>query len=265
MSSQKKAPAKSKRKKKKKAYADHGQSRLATWIKSIIGVLLLPVCLISTRTFLTVFFKTSAETSIIGSAPLWFFFIGVTVWLIAFWGLPRPVLIYVLGHEATHALFVYLCLGRVAKFEFKREGGYIITDKNNVLISLSPYFVPIYSVLVILVFSIAGVWVNLAAYHPGVLFWGKIGFSWSWLLFFLVGLTWAFHFTFTAWMIAKNQPDLKQNGTFFSLVFIFLINILLLSVMLVMADSGLSFAQFGAEWKTEATQLIRAFSPTDIR
>ena len=259
----KKAPARKKKDRLRAVRATNSSGDFLnpiTWIKPIIGVLLIPVCLVTARTFLTAFFETSAETAIIGSAPLWFFFIGVAVWLIAFWGLPRPVTLYVLGHEATHALFVYICLGRVAEFKVNREGGYIVTDKNNLLISLSPYFVPIYSMLVILGFAIAGIWVNIAAYHPGVLFWGQIGFSWSWLLFFLVGLTWAFHFTFTAWMISKNQPDLKQNGTFFSLVFIFLTNIILLSAMLIMADTNLTYPEFVFQWKLEALRIIESFS-----
>jgi hypothetical protein len=67
------------------------------------------------------------------------------------------------------------------------------------------------------------------------------------LLFALVGVTWAFHFTFTCWMIPKNQSDLSDNGTIFSLVFIYLINLLLLSAMLIIASPRITFASFGAD------------------
>ena len=67
------------------------------------------------------------------------------------------------------------------------------------------------------------------------------------LLYALVGVTWAFHFTFTCWMIPKNQSDLRDNGTIFSLVVIYLINLLLLGVMLIIASPNITFASFGAD------------------
>ena len=73
------------------------------WLKSGIGVLLLPCCIIATQSFLSAFGETSAKTLLIRSAEIWFFFIGVLLWLIYFIGLPRPLYLYVLGHELTHA------------------------------------------------------------------------------------------------------------------------------------------------------------------
>ncbi|MBA3386084.1 MAG: hypothetical protein H0T95_05615, partial [Chthoniobacterales bacterium] len=67
------------------------------------------------------------------------------------------------------------------------------------------------------------------------------------LLYAVIGVTWAFHFTFTCWMIPKSQTDLTDNGTLFSLVFIYLMNLLLLSTMLVLASPQISFTGFGAE------------------
>ncbi len=224
-----------------------------------MGVLLLPLCIITTKTFLLAF--DSASTSILESAPLWFFTVGAAIWLIVFWGLPRPLYLYVLGHEITHALFVWLCGGKVTEFKVHRDGGYIVTDKNNMLISLSPYFVPFYALVVILVFGIIGIWVDIDAYYPGALFWGRIGFSWSWILYALLGITCAFHFTFTAWMIFKDQPDLKQNGTFFSLAVIWLANILLLSAMLVLAEKSVTGPAFVSLWTDNAAKLMNAIRP----
>ena len=48
-------------------------------------------------------------------------------------------------------------------------------------------------------------------------------------------------------MIPKNQTDLSDNGTFFSLVVIYLMNLLLLSAMLVLASPRITFASFGAD------------------
>ncbi|MFT4549492.1 MAG: hypothetical protein ACI9MB_003466 [Verrucomicrobiales bacterium] len=227
-----------------------------TWFKTVFGLLLLPICYLTTTTFLSVFVnETSTPALLLRSAPLWFFSTGVVLWVLAFAGLPRPIYIYVLGHELTHALFVYLCLGKVTSFKVDRTGGHIVTNRNNVLISLSPYFFPLYSCLMIIGFGIAGLFIDLAAVHPGALFFGHVSFSWSWILFLLIGFTWAFHFTFTAWMIAKDQPDLKQNGTFFSLTVIYLINLLILSAFIILASKATSRHDFLRTWLENANQL----------
>jgi len=67
------------------------------------------------------------------------------------------------------------------------------------------------------------------------------------LLYTAIGATWAFHFTFTCWMIPKKQTDLSDHGTFFSLVVIYLMNLLLLSMLLVLASPQITFAAFGAD------------------
>ncbi len=51
-------------------------------------------------------------------------------------------------------------------------------------------------------------------------------------------------------MIPKNQTDLSDHGTFFSLVVIYLMNLLLLSVMLVLASPQITFAAFVADLLT---------------
>jgi hypothetical protein len=48
-------------------------------------------------------------------------------------------------------------------------------------------------------------------------------------------------------MIPKNQTDLTDQGTFFSLVVIYLMNLLLLSVMLILASRQITFESFGAD------------------
>ena len=48
-------------------------------------------------------------------------------------------------------------------------------------------------------------------------------------------------------MIPKNQTDLSDQGTFFSLIVIYLMNLLLLSAMLILASPQITFAGFGAD------------------
>jgi hypothetical protein len=66
-------------------------------------------------------------------------------------------------------------------------------------------------------------------------------------LFLLLGASWAFHLSFTVWMIPKGQTDLSYHGNFFSLVIIYLMNVLILAVFLVVAAPEISFASFGHE------------------
>jgi positive regulator of sigma E activity len=54
-------------------------------------------------------------------------------------------------------------------------------------------------------------------------------------------------------MIPKNQTDLSDQGTFFSLVLIYLMNLILLSVMLVLASPQITFAAFGADLLTNVS------------
>ena len=68
------------------------------------------------------------------SEEFWFFALGAILWLITFFGLPKPVLMYVFGHELTHVLWVWIMGGRVTRFRVGSEGGHIVTDKNKFLI-----------------------------------------------------------------------------------------------------------------------------------
>ena len=206
------------------------------WVKFIIALFLVPFCAILSQTFFTAFARATVDQRLWAGAEFWFFSLGAVLWLIAFFGLPRPIIVYVFGHELTHALWVLLMGGRVSRFRVGREGGHIVTDRSNFFIALAPYFFPLYSILAIAAYGILGLFYNV---QP----WGRV-------LYAVIGVTWAFHFTFTCWMIPKNQTDLREHGTLFSLVVIYLMNLVLLIAMLVMASPHITFASFGADMVT---------------
>ena len=203
------------------------------WLKFIIGLFLLPFCIVITQTFFTAFARAAVAQRLWAGEEFWFFALGALLWLIAFFGLPRPILLYVFGHELTHALWVWLMGGRVGRFRVSREGGHIVTTRTNFWIALAPYFFPLYSILAIGIYGSAGFFVNVQPYGRWV--------------YGAIGVTWAFHVTFTCWMIPKNQTDLRDHGTFFSLVIIYLMNLLLLSAMLVLASAQITFASFASD------------------
>ena len=136
------------------------------WVKFVIAIFLLPVCAILSQTFFTVFARATVTQRLWAGEEFWFFSLGAVLWLIAFFGLPRPLLIYVFGHELTHALWVWLMGGRVSQFRVGRDGGHIVTDRTNFWIALAPYFFPLYSILAIAVYGGLQPFFQRAAVRP---------------------------------------------------------------------------------------------------
>jgi hypothetical protein len=213
------------------------------WVKFVFAIFLLPICAIFSQTFFTAFARATTMQRLWAGEEFWFFSLGAVLWLIAFFGLPRPLVIYVFGHELTHALWVWLMGGRVSQFRVTSDGGHVVTSKANFWIALAPYFFPIYSILAIAIYGALSLFLNMQPY-------GR-------LLYAVIGATWAFHFTFTCWMIPKNQTDLSDQGTFFSLAVIYLMNLLLLSVMLILASPQITFASFGADLVTNFGNFVQ--------
>ncbi len=210
-------------------------------MKFVFAIFLLPICAILSQTFFTAFARATMTQRLWTGEEFWFFSLGAVLWLIAFFGLPRPIVIYVFGHELTHALWVWLMGGRVSRFRVGRDGGHVVTSKANFWIALAPYFFPLY--IAIGTYGVFSLFVNVQPY-------GR-------LLYAVIGATWAFHFTFTCWMIPKNQTDLSDQGTFFSLVVIYLMNLLLLSAMLILASAQITFASFGADLLTNLSNFAQ--------
>ena len=206
------------------------------WVKFVVGIFLLPPAWVLTQTFFTAFARTTVRDAFWSTEEFWFFSLGAAFWLVIFFGFPRPIFscpawmrpqwFYVFGHELTHAIWVWMHGGQVHRFHVTIKGGHIITDKTNTWIALAPYFFPIYSLIAIALYGIAAIFVDVSHCRQ--------------LLYAVVGATWAFHLSFTCWMIPKGQPDLAYGGTFFSLVLIYLLNLFLLAVLLIIASPGVS-------------------------
>jgi hypothetical protein len=216
--------------------ADRGRRLL----RLAAGLVLLPLCWVTMWTLLTRLSDAAVHQDFWKTAEFWYFAIGALTMIGWFWsGLMRmPFLIaYVLGHELTHAVFVLLHLGKVSKIHVSREGGFILTNKSNLVIALSPYFVPFWSVVGALSYGIARYY---AGPSPAL----------DRTFFAAMGLTWTFHMVWTLWMIPRDQPDLRENGTFLSLVVIYMANLLVLAALLCLAaDSPLANSrEFLVDW-----------------
>lgn len=230
------------------------------WVKFVVGIFLLAPAWVLTQTFFTAFARATVREAFWATEEFWFFSLGAAVWLVIFFGFPRPVFscpawmrpqwFYVFGHELTHAIWVWLHGGKVHRFHVSTSGGHIVTDKTNTWIALAPYFFPIYSLVVIAIYGEASLLCDMTPYRE----WLYAG----------VGFTWAFHFSFTCWMIPKGQPDLTYGGTFFSLVLIYLLNLVLLAALLIIASPGVSLKGFtldllrnGADFSFQLTRLLK--------
>ena len=191
------------------------------WIKFIIAILLLPVCAGAATALGRVLHASY------GADTVWVpFLAGAACWLVVFLLLPKPMWLYVFGHELTHALWAWLFGGRVKKMKVTSAGGHVVVSKTNFLIVLAPYFFPLYAVLVILAFAI-GHWI------------------WDWRGYFVwfhlaVGAAYAFHVTLTWQALKTRQTDLTSQGYLFSAVIIFLgnVSVLLFGVPLLTAKVG---------------------------
>jgi hypothetical protein len=203
-------------------------------IKRIIGFLLLPVCWLMLESFLVLLQVDTIPGSYWKSSGFLFFGLGCFVFLLLFLVARRGPLtwLYVAGHELTHALFVLVCRGQVTKVHISSEGGHILTNRNNFLISLSPYFFPFYTALVIIGWGLME-WTIAELSKPDTVW-----------LYGLIGFTWMFHLAFTVWMIRRDQPDVAQNGRLFSFTIIFIANVLLICAMLIVASPTATFRGF---------------------
>jgi len=183
-------------------------------LKIFIGAFLFPVCIGTTRAFFEL---------LTGIAPLirteLFFLAGIITYLVFYFSSLKLTFLYVLGHETTHAFFSVLCGGAVKSFKVSTKGGSVATTKSNTLVSLGPYFFPIYTILLAVGFFITG------------LFYRNI-YNFSNAFLFLVGFSISFHFVMTLDSLRTEQPDLSGNGYLFSLTLMYLINIIVLGGIL---------------------------------
>jgi hypothetical protein len=179
------------------------------WLKFLIAVLLLPVCAGAAMALWRVL-CAGGGTDVVW-VPL---LAGAACWVVIFLLLPKPMWIYVFGHELTHALWTWLFGGQVKKMKVSSEGGHVVISKTNFVITLAPYFFPFYTVLVIAVFVVGNLIWDWRAY----LVWFHL----------CVGVAYAFHVTLTGHALRTQQSDVTSQGWLFSMVIIFLGNAVVL-------------------------------------
>ena len=195
-------------------------------LKTIIGILLLPVALGTAKAF----YVSISDISTLGDS-LHVLERGVLAYLLLHVFIIRPVYIYVLGHEFVHVLATWLCGGHIMSFNVTPSGGNVVTSKTNFFIELSPYFVPLYTLLLGPLFFV------LQKINPGVA-------NMPAVFLFLVGMTLTFHFVMTTEVLKIKQSDITKSGFIFSLVMIFIFNLIIVMALFSPIFHDISFVGF---------------------
>jgi len=127
-----------------------------------------------------------------------------------------------LEHELTHALFALMTFHWVTSIRTSWDDGGVMhfRGRGNWLIFLAPYFFPTLTVAVAV---------------------GSLFHSGEWLPH-AMGATWAYHVTSTWKETHWEQPDLKEAGRVFALVFLPGANLVCMGALLAIAMGGWSAA-----------------------
>jgi hypothetical protein len=219
------------------AAANSNTAAVPKWVKLIFAVLLLPVCA-GAGWALWLVVKESGRSDTIWVATL----SGAACWLAIYLLLPKPMWVYVFGHELTHALWTWLFGGRVKKFKASAQGGHVVVTKSNFVIALAPYFFPFYAVLV------------MGAFAVGHRVWNWHDYTvWFHLL---LGVAYAFHVTLTWHILKESQSDISDQGYLFSAVVIFLGNVLVLLVGIPLLTGAVELKQALSWWAGCTLELL---------
>ncbi len=180
-------------------------------VKILLGILILPFCAGFTwqlgATVFTIPYKALVPYYFVG---------GCLAYGTAHLLFRRPILSYVVAHELTHALFAVLFGGSVKAFHATERGGQVTVTKSNFVITLAPYFFPLYTFLALLFHAAA----TGAGYPRAAAF-----------FIFLAGAGFAFHLALTAIFLGSDQKDIREHGAVFSLPLIYLFNVIFCALL----------------------------------
>jgi hypothetical protein len=208
------------------------------WLKFVLGIALVPLC-IGAASALWLVIAASGSADRIWAGLL----AGAGCWLAIYLLLPKPMWVYVVGHELTHVLWTWLMGGRVKRFRATSSGGHVVVTKSNFLIALAPYFFPLYAILLALAYTAGAHFWN---WHPHAV--------WFHLL---LGAAYAFHLTLTWHILQSRQTDITQQGYLFSGVVIFLGNVTVLLLGIPLLADQISVPTALALWRDCTWEFFR--------
>lgn len=198
-------------------------SALMLFMKFIIGVLALPLTYGVTAAFYSNFVLIQ---ELAGS--LNYFTWGIAGYVILHLLFYKPTYLYVLGHESVHAGLAWVFGGKIKSFKVSKDGGSVGTDKSNFVIELGPYFIPIYAIIITVIYFLVASSYNI---NGG-------------LFVFLIGFTLAMHMVSTIEVMKIRQPDIVKSGYLFSIVLVYILNIVVISFIFSLVFQAFSMHKF---------------------
>ncbi len=181
--------------------------------KCIIAIVLLPITIIGVISFVSLMGTIKWYTH-----PAVLLLIGGSVYCVIHVVSAQKSFAYVIGHEAVHAVTSMLLGGKIISFFVSRKQGSVSTTKDNFIISLAPYCVPFYAVVILLCYYGVSIVVNVEPCRPTAIF--------------LLGAALSHHFLLTVHYIKIGQRDITEHGILFSFTIIVLVNIIIVTLLL---------------------------------
>jgi len=143
--------------------------------------------------------------------------LGFFAFIIFYLVVGPPVKSYIIEHELTHIIFAILSGIKVKKVSLKNNA-HVTIEKVNLLIALSPYSLPLYTIIILSIYKFIAVF-----YNSSLL---------SLIFYFIASTSLSFHVVSTIHYLKLDQPDLKRYGYFSSLVFIFIWSVVIMALLL---------------------------------
>lgn len=177
-------------------------------LRFILSILLIPTCTAVTISF----YNGVGSIKNISYSGL-IFILGAFSYCIAHLLLFKLDFMYILGHEVMHAIATFFSGGKVFGMKVSNKEGSVNTSSPNLFVMLSPYLVPVYVILIALVYFTLSFFTDVSRFSTHFIFFAG---------FFLM-----FHLVYTAESIRDKQSDMMKTGYFFSFFFIYIVNLIL--------------------------------------
>ncbi|MFH1646056.1 MAG: hypothetical protein ABIB11_06515 [Candidatus Omnitrophota bacterium] len=198
---------------------------IKSFLKKVAGLLLLPVCVGVSYAFYEHLGRIRAVTN-----EQKYFLYGAIVYLIVHTLFFRPDYLYVLGHEVMHVVATWISGGRVTSFRVTARGGHVRTTKSNIFIALAPYFIPFYTILIVVIFwGVSLIMYTKASYN---------------IFLWLVGFSLALHIVLTVDFLKTKQTDLLHAGYLTSNCLIYIVNLSIICLIFGLLFREINFFRY---------------------
>jgi hypothetical protein len=194
-------------------------------LRFIVSVFLIPVCVIATISFYNGIFaiKDVSDSGLL-------FILGALLYSIMHLLLFRLDFLYIFGHECMHAFATVCSGGKASNMKVSGKKGSVKTTTPNSFVMLAPYLVPVYTVIIAIIYFALSFFVDITRY--------------SGIFIFLIGFTLMLHLAYTAESIREKQSDLIKTGYLSSISFIYLANLTIVFFIMSLFFKDASFMDF---------------------